>query len=332
MATFMSYLDGSKIRNHNRFVKQYLEEVMKESVQYSIGIAGWEHESFDQCLYGTPTEYSCVKLRYYARFFDTVEIRQTFWDDELSAHDALQWMDAVVDNKRFRFNVKLHRSFTHEKLVKPERATRVREMLHELLKQDRLGALLVQLPYSFTNTSANRFHLVKLAEVFRGFPIHVEFRNDSWNDVRFLMNFMEENALRPVNADLPRINKLMPFVTSVLGDSAYVRLHGRNEKGWMVNGMDTRYDYSYNARELREIARRLTALEEKAKHITVIFNNTTGGKAIANALQLISILREGKPILVPQAISNLFPDLMNDVSVVIEDSLFAGEKIYRKVG
>jgi uncharacterized protein YecE (DUF72 family) len=121
-------------------------------------------------------------------------------------------------------------------------------------------------------------------------------------------------------------------VTGVVGDTAYVRLHGRNEKGWLVNGLDTRYDYLYNARELREIARRLAALGEKAKHITVIFNNTTGGKAIANALQLISMLRDGKSILVPQAISKSFPDLMNDMSVVIEDSLFAGEKIYRKVG
>lgn len=305
---------------------------MKETVQYSIGIAGWEHESLDQCLYGIATEYSCVKLRYYARFFDTVEVRQTFWDDELSAHDALQWIDAVAGNKRFRFNVKLHRSFTHEKEITPERATRVREVLYELLKQERLGALLIQLPYSFTNTGANRFHLVKLAEVFRGFPLHVEFRNESWNDVRFLMNFLDENQLRPVNADLPRIGKLMPFVSGVLGETAYVRLHGRNEKGWLVNGMDTRYDYLYNARELREIARRLAALEEKSKQITVIFNNTTSGKAAANALQLLAILREGKPILVPQAISTSFPDLTGDMSVVIEDSLFAGEKIYRRVG
>lgn len=312
---------------------------MKQPVQYSIGIGGWEHESFDQCLYGEATEYSSVKLRYYARFFDTVEVRSTFWDDELSAHNAATWVEAVEGNKRFRFNVKLHKSFTHGNVFNAELATRVRELLHELLKNDRLGTLVVQLPYSFTNTTANRFHLVKLSELFQGFPLHVEFRNESWNDVHFLTNFLAENQLQVVNADLPRMKQFMPFVTEVLGDTAYVRLHGRNEKGWLLNGMDTRYDYLYNRKELREIVRRLVALEQKClpagrqvNRITVIFNNTTNGKAIANALQLVSMIREGKSVLVPHAASLAFPDLLQEMSAVVEDSLFAGEKIYRSVG
>ncbi|MEK7671717.1 MAG: DUF72 domain-containing protein, partial [Bacteroidota bacterium] len=280
--------------------------MVKQPVQYSIGIGGWEHETFNQCLYGVATEYSSVKLRYYARFFDTVEVRSTFWDDGLGVNEAQQWMDAVAENKRFRFNVKLHKSFVHGKEIKPERATRVRGLLQELQKNDRLGTVLVQLPYSFTNTSANRFHLEKLSEVFRGFPLHVEFRNESWNDVHFLRNFLLENQLQVVNADLPRIKQFMPFVTEVVGDTAYVRLHGRNEKGWLLNGMDTRYDYLYNGKELREIVRRLAALEQKCNRIMVIFNNTTNGKAIANALQLVAMLREGKPVLVPQAASIAF--------------------------
>ncbi|MEO8168925.1 MAG: DUF72 domain-containing protein, partial [bacterium] len=153
----------------------------KQSVKYLVGIGGWEHEALDDCLYGTRTEYSTLKLRCYARFFDTVEVRSTFWDEELSTNDAQQWMEAVAENNRFRFNVKLHKSFVQEKEIKPELATRVRGLLQELQKNDKLGALLVQLPYSFTNTSANRFHLVKLGEIFRGFPMHVEFRNESWN-------------------------------------------------------------------------------------------------------------------------------------------------------
>jgi uncharacterized protein YecE (DUF72 family) len=311
---------------------------MKQPVEYSIGIGGWEHESFDRCLYGVNTEYSTVKLRYYARFFDSVEVRQTFWDDGLGLNDALQWMDAVAENKRFRFNVKLHKSFTHTRDFRPELATRVRELLHELQKNERLGAVLVQLPFSFTNTSANRYHLVKLGEMFRGFPLFAELRHESWNQAN-LISFLSDNLLSPVNADLPRLKPLMPYVTGVVGDTAYLRLHGRNEKGWMLNDLDTRYDYLYNGRELREISRRLVALEQKflpagrrANRITIIFNNTTNGKAIANALQLVSMLREGKPVLVPQAASFAFPDLLQDMSAVVEDSLFAGEKIYRRVG
>jgi uncharacterized protein YecE (DUF72 family) len=305
--------------------------MLRQHVQYLVGLGGWEHESFNPCLYGVETEYSAIKLRYYARFFDAVEVRPTFWDGSLSAHEAEQWIDAVAENKRFRFNVKLHKAFTHTREFKPEVATRVRGLLEALQKAERLGALLIQLPYSFTNTSTNRFHLVKLGEMFRGFPMHVEFRHESWNQPN-LMNFLTENYLAPVNADLPRLRQFMPFVTGTVGDTAYVRLHGRNEKGWLENGVDTRYDYLYNGKELREILRRLVALEEKCNRIMVIFNNTTGGKAVVNALQMLSILREGKPIAVPQAAVTAFPNLLDNTKAVVEDSLFAGEKLFRRVG
>ncbi|MBX2991864.1 MAG: DUF72 domain-containing protein [Bacteroidetes bacterium] len=304
----------------------------RKQVQYSIGIGGWEHECFNQCLYSVPMEESDAKLRVYSRYFDTVEVRATFWDDSLGMADALQWIAAVAGNKRFRFNVKLHKSFVHGKEIRPERATRVRGLLQELQKNDRLGAALVQLPYSFTNTGANRYHLEKLSGTFRGFPLYVEFRNESWNDVHFLRSFLRESGLGVVNADLPRINRLMPFVTEVIGKTAYVRLHGRNEKGWLLNGMDTRYDYLYNAKELRELKRRLSALEEKCENINIIFNNTTEGKAIANALQLMSSLRDGKPVLVPQAAAQAFPDLLQTVNGVVDTGLFADEKVYRRAG
>lgn len=304
----------------------------KKPVQYTVGIGGWEHECMDQYLYAGSMEDSSARLRFYARFFDAVEVRSTFWDDTLGIVDALQWIAAVAENKRFRFNIKLHKAFVHGKEIRPERATRMREILHELLKNDRLGAVLVQLPFAFTNTGANRYHLEKLAASFRGFPLYIEFRNESWNDVHFLGSFLRDNQLGIVNADLPRINRFMPFVTDVFGETAYVRLHGRNEKGWLLNGMDTRYDYLYNAKELRELKRRLAALEEKCEKINVIFNNTTGGKAIANALQMMSLLREGKPVLVPQATAVAFPSLLESANAVVDNGLFADEKLYRRAG
>ncbi len=304
----------------------------KQSVQYLVGIGGWEHETLNDCLYGAETEYSTLKLRCYSRFFDTVEVRSTFWDEELSTNDAQQWMEAVAENSRFRFNVKLHKSFVQGKEFTPELATRVRGLLQELQKNERLGALLVQLPYAFTNTSANRFHLVKLGEMFRGFPLHVEFRNESWNDVNFLRNFLSEHELQVVNADLPRIKQLMPFVSDVIGETAYIRLHGRNEKGWLLNGMDTRYNYLYNTKEMRELRRRIDILAEKCSRITIIFNNTTDGKAVANAFQMISSLIDGKKLQLPEATAAAFPSLLADINAVVESGLFVGDKTYGKVG
>ena len=65
------------------------------------------------------------------------------------------------------------------------------------------------------------------------------------------------SALSSVHADLPRIKQFPVTFPRPRGERAYFRLHGRNEKGWLLNGYDVRYDYLYNARELRELKRRM---------------------------------------------------------------------------
>jgi uncharacterized protein YecE (DUF72 family) len=282
----------------------------KPAPTYSIGIGGWEHAVLDSCFYPFEFTESNDKLAFYAGVFDTVEVRATFWDESLDEKDALQWIQAVRENKRFRFNVKLHGSFTHKQLIKPQQTRNMRGILHALLKADRLGTLLIQFPYGFTNTSANRFHVSKLAEVFAGYPLHIEFRHASWNHTS-TWELLKENALSFVSIDTPRVKQFMPYSAAAAGESAYLRLHGRNEKGWLLNGMDARYDYLYNDKEMREIGRRFDILSGKSNHITVIFNNTTGGKAVANALQFAAMLRENKRVLVPDATLEEFPYLQD---------------------
>lgn len=288
---------------------------MEKAAAIMIGTGGWDHEVFDSCFYPNPGMDSLHKLNYYSRYFDTVEVRPTFWDESLSEMDACGWIASVAENKRFQFNVKLHSSFTHQKSIKPNITRNVRGLLQELAKADRLGALLIQFPYSFTYTSAHRYHVIKLAEIFSGFPLHVEFRHESWNQPN-LLSFLGEHSLAPVNADLPRIKQLMPFITGVAGDTAYLRLHGRNEQGWLKNGLDARYDYLYNNREIREISRRLEIVSGRCKKIVVICNNTTNGKAIANAFRLSSI-HKGKRISIPQETLTAFPQL-TDIANPIE--------------
>jgi uncharacterized protein YecE (DUF72 family) len=295
----------------------------------TVGIGGWEHDVLDQCFYPAQHMDSLQKLAYYSRVFDTVEVRAAFWDDTLTAEDAQRWIQAVRENRRFTFNVKLHSSFTHKKVIKPNTARNVRSVLHELLKADRLGTLLIQFPYSYTNTSANRFHLVKLAEVFAGYPMHVEFRHDSWNQAS-TWELLQEHSLSPTSIDIPSIKQFMPHIAPAKSDHAYLRLHGRNDKGWLLNGMDSRYDYLYNAKELREILRRVDVLARKSNHATIIFNNTTGGKAMANALQLLSSLREGKQVFVPEATLRTFPHLHEIATVADKDLSLIGDREYRR--
>ncbi len=300
----------------------------KGEVKYLVGIGGWEHESLDTCFYPRAGAPQAEKLAWYAGFFETVEIRPTFWDDMLTAEDAKPWVDAVAHARSFLFNVKLHSLFTHKRTVRRDVAKNTIGILRFLLERQRLGALLMQFPYEFTNTSSNRIHLARLAEIFRGFPVHVELRHDSWQTPS-LKSFLAENFLFPVNADLPRVKHLMPFSPNVAGETAYLRLHGRSEKGWLLDNFEARYDYLYNARELHELRRRLEALAVRCQQVIIICNNTGGGKAVATALQLTSMLRSDrpgmKPFEVPAAAFHAFP-VLQEIGTPFEQqgSLFAG--------
>ena len=282
--------------------------MLNEKAVYRVGLGGWEHEVFDSCFYPREGASSPDKLNFFAQHFQAAEVRSTFWDDTLTAMDAQELIKALHDAPGFLLNVKLHSTFTHGKSLRPDRTRTVRQILQELARHNRLGSLLVQFPYSFTNTGGNRHHIVRLAEMFAGFPLHVEFRHQSWNQ-EGLITFLRENSLGVVGADMPRIKQYMPFITAVCGETAYLRLHGRNEKGWMLNGYDARYDYQYNSREIREISRRLRGLEQRCRTVMVICNNNTGGKSLPLAFQLLSALREGKPVAVPPRTLKAFPFL-----------------------
>jgi len=305
----MSYLDLVNVTNSRGHVKHFQGGGMEKGTTiFLVGMGGWEHEVFDGCFYPQAGMTSLEKLSYYARFFQSVEVRATFWDDSLAGKEAREWVEAVRGEPGFEFNVKLHASFTHVKSNRAEISRNVRELLQELARNARLGSLLMQFPYSFTNTSGNRYQLGKLAEIFSGFPVHVEFRHESWQH-NGLIAFLREYSLGVVSADIPRIRHYMPFITGVSSETAYLRLHGRNEKGWLLNGYDARYDYLYNGRETRELEKRLAALAPRCARVTLIANNTTGGKSIPVALRLLSALRGGKPVPVPAASLKAFPDL-----------------------
>ena len=96
--------------------------------------------------------------------------------------------------------------------------------------------------------------------------------------------------------------------------------------------MDTRYNYLYNGKEMRELRRRIDVLSAKCKRITIIFNNTTNGKAVANAFQMISSLVDGKQLQLPEATAAAFPSLLTDINAVVESGLFVQDKLYGKVG
>jgi uncharacterized protein YecE (DUF72 family) len=299
----------------------------RSAAKVRIGIGGWEYEILDRVLYGESGLSSEEKLSRYAQTFDATVTRPTFWDADLGAEDAALWARAVRQNSAFRFVVKLHHQCTHGRNLSTPVRQRVRHMLQVLDGEGRLETLLAQFPYSFTNTSSNRFALIRLAEVFRGFPFHVEFRHASWYQPS-LRGFLEEHRVQLVSADLPRIRQFMPFQTGTPGPRALLRLHGRNEKGWLQSGFDARYEYLYNAREVIELRRRIESMMASAREITVIFNNTTSGHAVTNSLQLLSALRGGRAVDVPPSCVAAFPQLRQIADPArLQEGLFDSREI-----
>jgi uncharacterized protein YecE (DUF72 family) len=308
--TNMSYLLGGKIGICQTTVKRFLSGGIMgpTSAKVRMGIGGWEHEILDAVFYGRSGLSSEEKLSRYARTFDTTVTRATFWDAELNGANAAAWVRAVRHNSSFRFVVKLHHWCTHEQKAPAFARQNLRHLLQVLDGEGRLGAVLAQFPFSFTNTSSNRFSVIRLAEIFSGFPLHVEFRHASWHQPS-LQALFAEHQVRLASADLPRIRQFMPFQTPIPGSHTLLRMHGRNERGWLQNGLDARYDYLYNAREIIELRRRVESLIPSTREITVIFNNTTNGYAVANSLQLLTALHGGKPVTLPPPALAAFPQL-----------------------
>lgn len=302
----------------------------QNTIRYHVGIGGWEHEVLDRCFYPAPDMSPTHKLAYYAGFFNTGEIRPTFWDDTLGAADARAWVEAVEARSDFRFIVKAHASLTHTRTLTTPVIRSLTDVLQELQQANRLATLLVQFPYAFTNTGANRFHLEKVAAALKGYPVHVELRHATWESPT-LAPFLQEIGFGSVHADLPRIRQFPVTYPRPRGERAYFRLHGRNEKGWLLNTYDVRYDYLYNARELRELKRRVLATPAECRDAFIILNNTTGGKAVANAFEMLSALHDGVTVPVPSQTLHAFPHLKEVARPAsTTGSLFEGT--YRNAG
>ena len=168
---------------------------MENSPRIRVGTAGWSYKDWEGVFYPPEvTRRRLHPLEYLAHFFDVVEINTSFYG-HIKPELARLWVRKVsAVNPGFIFTAKLHRSFTHSPLavmeptsaasIKPtdEDEALAREGLSALAGEGKLGALLIQFPVSFKNTSLNREYLERLLRQFIEYPRVVEVRHDSWNN------------------------------------------------------------------------------------------------------------------------------------------------------
>jgi uncharacterized protein YecE (DUF72 family) len=295
--------------------------------EYRVGTASW----LDRALiasgrfYPRPAMTAEARLRWYARFFDCVEVNATYYALP-SPRTAALW--AARTPPGFQFHVKAYSLMTghHPRLASlpPElrlmlsedvplrrhgqvdrerlpaealaRAFELfRAALDPLAAAGKLGYVLFQLAPWVRYDDATVAYLASLPGRLPGWPLAVEFRNETWVPRRTeeVLGLLARHGLAFVTVDAV----WQPWVDTVTTPEwAVVRLHGRNLQGWLDQRagreptVAEKYDYLYDAGELRALADRVRRLDGRARRVAVTFNNNNEDYPTQNALDLKRLL------------------------------------------
>ncbi len=282
--------------------------------KYHIGTAGWSYEDWEGIVYPARKDRGFHPLVYLMPYINIVEINSTFYRPATSVL-ALSWLKKVESHPDFLFSVKLHQAFTHaRKDFSQKDVDEFKAGIELLLVRNRLAALLLQFPWSFAGTEANAAYLLRLFNLFAGYPIALEVRHATWDTPEFY-DMLRDNRAAFCNIDQPVFkDSIGPSAVSTNPDFAYVRLHGRNYENWFREGAgrDDRYDYLYTKDELNGWIQRIKDLGKKSGKVYVITNNHYRGQAMANALQIRNMIT-GEKVDVPELLLEKYPVLRDIV-------------------
>jgi uncharacterized protein YecE (DUF72 family) len=287
-----------------------------------VGPAGWSYADWAGIVYPVHRPAGFHEASYLAEYFDTIEINTSFYQP-MRPEMCRRWLARVAANPRFLFTAKLWQRFTHETGATVEDERAMRAGLDVLREANRLGALLVQFPFSFHHTPENRERLEGLLQRFRDYPLAVEVRHSSWNDQEFY-SLLHERGVGFCNIDQPVIGRSMKPSERATAPIGYVRLHGRRYDAWFTDDPqalpDERYNYLYSLDELEPWTDRIKKVAAHTRSTFVITNNHFQGKAVVNALQLIYLLA-GSKLKVPEPLRHHYPQLESIASEPAQEPL-----------
>jgi uncharacterized protein YecE (DUF72 family) len=231
-----------------------------------IGTSGWNYRHWFGRFYPEHLAQSEL-LSFYAKYFDTVEINNTFYHlPKIRTFNT--WRETVPGN--FIFALKASRFITHMKKLKAPK-TSSKKLFNRMQKlRETLGPILFQLPPGW---SRNDERLAKfLASLSPGHSYVFEFRDPSWLTQEIYDLLKEHNAAFCIHdfrgERTPR---------EITADFTYIRMHGPRRAA---------YSGSYPPRILKGWAEQIHEWQSRLRAIFVYFNNDAEGNAIRNALKL----------------------------------------------
>ncbi len=244
-----------------------------------IGTSGWTYSHWQGIFY--PDELSKQKwFRFYAQYFNTVEINYSFY--HLPSEKTYQnWQEKASDN--FIFAIKVSRYISHIKRLKNVKNSWLQFYSRAQLLENNLGPFLLQMPPNFLFNQENFKQLEKvLAENFsnsiKKLKLAIEFRHKSWNNQKIF------DLLKKYNVALVISNSShwQEIIQPNLANFIYIRFHG-------PRGL---FSSKYSSSELKNWAKKIKKWE-KNKDIFVYFNNDSNGFALQNAKELKRYLNLG---------------------------------------
>lgn len=293
---------------------------MEAASNVRVGTAGWSYKDWEGIVYPPGLKRAQHPAEYLAQYFDVIEINTSFYGPIRPELGKLWCRKVAAVNPGFKFTAKLYKAFTHAPgaAVQPTSAAtlapteqderNVKEGLDVLAGDGRLGALLLQFPISFKNTSENRDYLDGLLRRFQEYPLVVEVRHASWNNEGILRYFAQQ-GVSFCNIDQPLLGRALAPTEHATSGIGYVRLHGRNYEQWFEHETPhDRYNYLYTEPELARWKTKIEHIARKTEVTYVIANNHFEGKAAVNTLQLKHLLT-GKKVKVPEPLLQHYPEL-----------------------
>jgi len=272
-----------------------------------VGPAGWSYKDWDGIVYPQPKPKGFRPPQYLADYFNVIEVNSTFYRPPNPGY-CHRWVQDVEDRPGFLYTAKLWQRFTHER----DRAWQAKDVqvfrdgIAPLVDAGRLGALLVQFPWSFRFNPRNADYVASLVDEFGDLPLVVEMRSKAWVQDQALQ-IIEKLGTGFCNVDQPAFSSNIPLTSHAFGPIGYLRLHGRNYDTWFAKdaGRDERYDYLYKGDELDEIQAAIEEISARVERMFVIANNHYRGQAVATGLELIHRLtKEG--VEAPGCVAELY--------------------------
>jgi len=243
----------------------------------TIGCSGWNYAHWRNGVFYPPRCAARNWLRFYARWFETVEVNSTFYRLPRATAVA-RWVEESPPG--FTFAVKVSRYVTHiKRLVDAhEHLPLLLERIEPLRGSPKMGPLLWQLPPTFT---CDLDRLARVLDRLDGPERHAfEFRHPSWfREETYAL--LRAHGVALVIGDRPQVNDFQTH--ELTAPFTFVRFHGGTEG---ANG-------NYAHAELDRWARRLARWSRDVE-VLAYFNNDWEGYAIENALYLKR--RLGQPV------------------------------------